>query len=172
VALLALPSLTVAGDEPPQAAEAKEAVKSRPAKAGGQKDEADKARDKAFRLVQRSALAQMKSKKDDQRLLAFEKLKEFPTSECAKLLVKQGLTSKYDEVRKEAYSTLAAFRDSSDVCDYLLASVEKESAKGMPNEVRCAIFAVPLSSSEPEIEKKAFALFDKEAGQRKGGLLL
>jgi hypothetical protein len=131
-----------------------------------------KAQNKAFRQVQRSALAQMKSKKAEQHALAFEKLKEFPTLECAKLLVQQGLASKYDDVRMQAYSTLVSFRDSSEVCGYLLSTVEKDSAKGMAGETTCAIFSVPLSSEQPEIEKKAFAIFDKAAGQRKGGLLL
>ncbi|HQU46663.1 MAG TPA: VWA domain-containing protein, partial [Pirellulales bacterium] len=126
---------------------------------------------KAFRAVQRSALAQMKSKKEDVRSAVFEKLKAFPTTECAKLLVQQGLISKFADVRKEAYSTLASFHDSDEVCGYLLSSVEKEMTRGTAGETAFALFAVPLSSDVAEIEKKAFDLFDKTAGQRKGGML-
>jgi hypothetical protein len=75
-------------------------------------------------------------------------------------------------VRKQAYTTRASFRDSEEVCNYLLASVEKDSSRGSPNETTCALFAVALSSESPEIEEKAFHLFDKAAGQRKGGMLM
>ncbi|HEV3341598.1 MAG TPA: VWA domain-containing protein [Pirellulales bacterium] len=114
----------------------------------------------------------MRSKKIDNRAEAFDKLKEYPTADCAKLLVLQGMTSPYDDVRKQAYTTLASFRDSEEVCNYLLASVEKDSSRGSPNETTCALFAVALSSESPEIEEKAFHLFDKAAGQRKGGMLM
>src|SRR5487761_927997 len=99
---------------------------SQPIKAGLGQTSADKEKksektqDKAFRTAQRGALAQMKSTKPAQRTEAFEKLKEFPTTECAKLLVQQGLASKYEDVRRAAYATLISFRDSRDVCSYLL----------------------------------------------------
>lgn len=173
IAAISLPLCPVTADEPIAAQdEAAKPAKARPAKATGDKGKTDKAQDKAFRAVQRSALAQMKNKKEEQRSAAFDKLKEFPIVECAKLLVQQGLTSNYVDVRKNAYSTLESFRDSDEVCAYLLSSVEKDSARGMASEMTCAMFAIPLSSDAPEIEKKAFALFDKAANQRKGGLLL
>lgn len=136
------------------------------------KAKVDSALEKAFRTAQRSALSQMKSKKIDLRAEAFEKLREFPTADCAKLLVMQGMTSPYEDVRKQAYATLTSFRDSAEVCNYLLASVEKDSSRGTPNETTCALFAVPLASESPEIEKRAFDLFDKAASQRRGGMLM
>ncbi|MGH7134832.1 MAG: VWA domain-containing protein [Pirellulales bacterium] len=126
----------------------------------------------AWRNAQRLALQKMRSKKEEGRTDAIDALKEFPTVECAKLLVLQGMASQYDDVRKAAYATLASFRDSDDVCKYLLTSVEKDATKGMPNETTYALFAVPLSSTTPEIEKQAFDLFEKTATQRKGGMLL
>ena len=155
--------------EPESKANTKTTSKTPAAKSGKIKDSA---LDKAFRSAQRSALSQMKSKKIDNRAEAFEKLKEFPTADCAKLLVLQGMTSPYDDVRKQAYATLASFRDSEEVCNYLLASVEKDSTRGTPNETTCALFAVTLSSESAAVEEKAFNLFDKAAGQRRGGMLM
>lgn len=151
-------------DAPPTAKAEKE---SKPSSA-----KSDRAPDKAFRAAQRSALSRMKSKKPDQRAEAFDTLKEFPTADCAKILVQKGLTSVYDDVRKQAYSTLASFRDSDDVCKFLLASVEKDVSRGMSNETTCALFAVPLSSDNSEVESKAFDVFDKIADQKKVGLPL
>ncbi|HWB08861.1 MAG TPA: VWA domain-containing protein [Pirellulales bacterium] len=167
----------LAGAEPndPPAGRETEFEPESKAKAGPAKKpraKADSAIDKEFRTAQRSALSQMKSKKIDLRAEAFEKLKDYPTADCAKLLVLQGMTSPYEDVRKQAYATLTSFRDSEDVCNYLLASVEKDSSRGTPNETTCALFAVPLASESPEIEKRAFDLFDKAAGQRRGGMLM
>lgn len=157
--LLLSPSLS-AGDEPP-------------AKAAGKSLAEAKTIDKAaWRKAQRVALQKMRSKKEEHRIDALSELKEFPTVECAKLLVQQGMTSNFEDVRKEAYATLASFRDSDEVCKFLLAGIEKDSAKAAPNQTTCALFAVPLSSDKPAIEQKAFELFDKAATQRKGGMLL
>ncbi|HET6879344.1 MAG TPA: VWA domain-containing protein [Pirellulales bacterium] len=164
------PSFILAADEASDAEtkDAPQAESAQPATTG----KTAKLPDKAWRNAQRLALQKMKSKKEEHRAEAFAELKDFPTLECAKLLVQQGLASKFEDVRKEAYATLATFRDSPEVCNYLLTSVEKDSSKGMPSEMTCALFAVPLSSHEPEIEKKAFSVFDKAATQKKGGLLL
>ena len=159
-------------DEAPAAQENESEPKAKSAPAKKTKAKTDGALDKTFRSAQRSALSQMKSKKIDLRAEAFEKLKEFPTADCAKLLVLQGMTSPYEDVRKQAYATLASFRDSEDVCNYLLTSVEKDSSRGTPNETTCALFALPLASDSAEIEKRAFELFDKAATQRRGGMLM
>jgi hypothetical protein len=168
--------LLYAAAEPNDDAPAGPATESEPkAKAGTTKKpkaKTDSAVEKAFRTAQRSALSQMRSKKIDLRAEAFEKLKDFPTADCAKLLVLQGMTSPYEDVRKQAYETLTSFRDSEEVCNYLLASVEKDSSRGTPNETTCALFAVPLASESAEIEKKALDLFDKVAEQRRGGMLM
>ena len=168
---IASPSLWAADDGDDSAPDAAPITKQAPS-GNGSKAKADKAQDKAFRAVQRSALAQMKSKKEDQRAAVFEKLKEYPTTECAKLLVQQGLTSTFADVRKAAYATLASFHDSDEVCTYLLTNIEKDLSRGSAGETTLALFAVPLSSDVADIENRAFALLDKTAGQRKGGLLL
>jgi hypothetical protein len=171
----ALPVLR-ADDEPdddaPPTVKAPAAKAEKEAKPPAAKAKSDGTQDKAFRTAQRSALSRMKSKKPEQRAEAFDTLKEFPTADCAKVLVQKGLTSVYDDVRKQAYSTLTSFRDSDDVCKFLLTSVEKDVSRGMPNETTCALFAVPLSSDSSEVENKAFDLFDKIAGQKKVGLQL
>src|SRR5690349_8290054 len=112
-----------AQEQPPDDAPAKEEAKTelkRSAAKNNAKAKADSAQEKAFRAVQRGVLSQMKNKKEDVRAEAFEKLKEFPTADCAKLLVQQGMTSPFEDVRKQAYATLASFRDSDEVCKFLL----------------------------------------------------
>lgn len=174
IVAMAPPSLWAVDDpaEPAASPDAPKADKEVSTHKAASKAKADKAQDKAFRAVQRSALAQMKSKKEDQRAAVFEKLKEFPTTECAKLLVQQGLTSKFADVRKGAYATLASFHDSDAVCAYLLSSIEKDLSRGSVGETTLALFSVPLSSDVADIEQRAFDLLDKTAGQRKGGLLI
>lgn len=157
---LCLSSCLCAADTPPSKSESKTAA---PEKA------ADKA---AWRKAHRIALQKMRSKREEHRSGAFDGLDAFPTVECAKLLVQQGMTSNFEDVRKDAYATLTSFRDSEEVCSFLLTGIEKESARTGPNQMTAALFAVPLSSDKPEIEKKAFELFDKAATQRKGGMLL
>jgi hypothetical protein len=169
LALMGPRAIAAEVEKPEAEVKGAEQAESKPA---GGKDKSAKPSDKAWRNAQRTALQKMKSKKEEHRAEAFSELKEFPTVECAKLLVQQGLASKFDDVRKDAYATLAGFRDSDEVCTYLLTSVEKDSSKGMARETTCALFAVPLSSTVPEIENKAFNLFDKAATQRKGGMLL
>jgi hypothetical protein len=159
-------------DDEPGKDVAKKEAKAGPVKSALGKAKSDSAQDKAFRAAQRGALSQMKNKNEDKRAEAFDKLKDFPTIECAKLLVQQGMASPYDDVRKQAYATLTSFRDSDEVCKYLLATVEKDTTRGTATETTCALFAVPLSSDSPEVEKKAFDLFEKTASHRKGGLLL
>ncbi|HVX14424.1 MAG TPA: VWA domain-containing protein [Pirellulales bacterium] len=170
LALMNQPILWAEPDDEPAAEAKTKPAKVTPGQSGPDREKAEQA--KAFRAVQRSALGMMKSKKLEQRAEAFTKLKEFPILDCAKLLVQQGMASPYEDVRKDAYATLASFRDSDEVCKFLLASVEKDSAKGMPSETTCALFAVPLSSDDKDIEEKAFQLFDKAAKRPKGGMLL
>lgn len=159
---LALP--LPAGDQPTPASAGKS-----DALAGGKEKAAKKA---AWRKAHRVALQKMRSKREEHREGALSDLKDFATVDCAKLLVQQGMTSTFEDVRKEAYATLESFRDSDEVCQFLLADIEKDIDKGTLTQTTSALFAVPLSSGKPEIGQKAFELFGKAAAQRKGGMLL
>lgn len=124
------------------------------------------------RNLQRTVLQRLKGKKPELRLEAIRELADYPGEEAAKLLVLQGLTSKFEDVRHAAYDTLIEFRDDESVCDYLLDTIKKDMKKGNPRDVTCALLGVVLASDLESVETETQKVLDDAAKQPKGGLLL
>lgn len=124
-----------------------------------------------FRQVQRVVLQKMKAKDADIRATAFEPLVDHPSVDAAKLLVQQGLASKYEEVRRAAYETLLTFNGDEPVADFLLGAAEKDVKRGAPRDTTCASVGAMLASEVPAIEQRALAVLDQAVKQPKGGLL-
>lgn len=126
---------------------------------------------KGFRQVQRVVLQKMKAKDAEIRATAFEPLMDQPSVDAAKLLVQQGLASKYEEVRRAAYETLLTFNGDEPVADFLLGAAEKDVKRGAPRDTTCASVGAMLASEVPAIEQRALAVLDQAVKQPKGGLL-
>lgn len=124
------------------------------------------------RNVQRTVLQRIKSKKPEARVEAIRELAEYPGEESAKILVLQGLTSKFEEVRKASYETLLEFKDDQAVCDYLFDTINKDLKKGTPREVSSALLGVLLASDLDAVQQQAEETIENAAKQPAGGLLL
>lgn len=124
------------------------------------------------RDLQRTAVQRIKGKKPEARLEAIRELAEYPCEEAAKVLVLQGLTSKFEDVRKASYETLLEFKNNEQVCNYLFDTIKKEVKKGTPRDGVGALLGVVLASDLPTVQKQAAAVLDEAVKQPKGGLLL
>ncbi|HUY92488.1 MAG TPA: HEAT repeat domain-containing protein [Pirellulales bacterium] len=122
--------------------------------------------------LQRTAVQRIKGKKPEARLEAVRELAEHPCEDAAKILVLQGLTSKFEEVRKASYETLLEFKNNEQVCDYLFDTIKKDMKKGMPRDGASAVLGVVLAADSPSVQKQAEAVLEEAAKQPKGGLLL
>ena len=155
-----------AAEEESTAEYAEEPKSKKPAKAAKKSDKSDLPRN-----VQRTVLQRIKSKKPEARVEAVRELAEYPGEESAKILVLQGLTSKFEEVRKASYETLLEFKDDQAVCDYLFDAIKKDLKKE-PRDVTSALVGVLLASDLPDVQKRAEETIEDAAKQPKGGLLL
>lgn len=124
------------------------------------------------RDLQRTAVQRIKGKKPEARLEAIRELAEHPCEEAAKILVLQGLTSKFEEVRQASYEALLEFKNNEQVCSYLFDTIKKDMKKGTPRDGAGALLGVVLASDSSSVQKQAEAVLDEAAKQPKGGLLL
>jgi len=72
------------------------------------------------------------------------------------------------EVHEAAYETLLTFNDDPEICDYLLTTVTKDSARRGGVETTAMLLAVLLSSDLKDVEKDVLALLDNLGGTNDG----
>lgn len=119
--------------------------------------------EKPSRGEQRTILRQLKSAKEKTRRAGLDKLDQFQTPTAAKLLVEQGLTSGFPDVRLGAYQALVKRRDSQPVCDLLLQRIKNAFKKHAADETTLGVLGVLLASSLEPVAKTTSELLEAES---------
>jgi HEAT repeat protein/uncharacterized protein YegL len=118
-----------------------------------------------FKAAKSSLTQQLKDKKKENRLAAVRKLETFPTTEAAKLLLFQGLSSTDEDVRAASFDALAKLNGNEEICAFLKTTVSKQWKQGKPQAETYAGLAILLASELPEVRDEATHLV-KDAAAR------
>jgi HEAT repeat protein len=119
----------------------------------------DKARD-AFRTAKPKLQTRLHKRQIEDRVEAVNELKRYPTVDAVKLLMVSLSREKALEVHEAAYETLLTFKDDAEICDYLLATVTKDSSKRGGVETTAMLLAVLLGSDLEDVERDVLALLE------------
>lgn len=126
-----------------------------------------------FKTAKASLTQQLRDKKKENRLAAVHKLEGFVTPEAAKVLLFQGLSSNYEEVRFASFDALAKMNGDQEICNFLKTTVAKQWRQGKPQPETYAGLALLLASDLPEVRDEAMELV-ADAAERpvKGRMIL
>lgn len=127
----------------------------------------DKARD-AFRAAKPKLQTRLHKKQIEERVAAVDDLKQYPTVDAVKFLMVSLSREKAMEVHEAAYETLVTFKDDQEICDYLLATVTKDSSRRGGVETTAMLLAVLLGSDLPDVERGVLALLENLGGTPDG----
>jgi len=119
----------------------------------------DKVRDD-FRAAKPKIQVRLHKKQIPIRVEAMQELKQYPTVEAAKFLLLTLPKEKAPEVHLAAYETLLEFQDDPAICEYLLATVTKESRRNSNVDTAPMLLAVLLGSKLPDVELAVLSLVE------------
>lgn len=121
-----------------------------------------------FKAAKTTLTAQLKDRKQENRLAAVAKLETYPIPDAAKLLLFQGLGSVDQEVKRASFDVLAKFTSDPEICAFLTATIGKQWKQGKPQPETYASVALLLASELPEVHEEALTLV-RDAAERPGG---
>jgi len=118
-----------------------------------------------------SLSAKLRVKDVEQRREAVKRLAVFPERETAKLLIQVGLRDTAPEVRSASYDALLKFRDSHEVCDFLVERMNQEARLAKPDANAPLLLGVLLSSTLADVETATLRYLDEKLATVKSGPL-
>ncbi|HEY2838101.1 MAG TPA: VWA domain-containing protein [Pirellulales bacterium] len=127
----------------------------------------DKVRD-AFRAAKPKIQTRLHKKLIEDRVEAMQDLKRFPTVDAVKFVMVTLSREKAIEVHEAAYETLLEFKDDPEICDYLLATVTKDSTRRNGLDTTPMLLAVLLGSDLTEVETDVLSLLENLAASPDG----
>ena len=104
-----------------------------------------------------------------ERVAALGKLATFPLPDAAKIVIDVGLRDNDEAVRRAAYETLLTYKDSQEVCDAFIDTLNRDARKKRVEPQTPLLLAVLLSSGLENIQQSAMRYFDESlAASREG----
>ncbi len=116
-----------------------------------------------FKAAKAGLTAQLKDRKQENRLAAVAKLETYPTPDAAKLLLFQGLGSADEEVKRASFDVLAKMTSDAEVCAFLKTTIGKQWKQGKPQPETYACIALLLASELPEVQEDILELVREAA---------
>src|ERR1700722_2436158 len=103
---------------------------------------------------------QLTSRKSGERRDALAGLGAHPSADTAKLVVSRGLKDRDEDVRRAAEASLLAMKDSSDVCKFLVDTLNKEGRPKDGIESVAPMLRVLQASNLPEAKGGLYGYLD------------
>lgn len=113
----------------------------------------------------------LKHREAAERIAGLQQLAEFPIADAARMVIDVGLKDGDESVRRAAYETLLRFKDSQEVCQAFIDTLNKDARRKRVEPSTPLLLAVLLSSGVENIQQATQRYLEQSLATSRDGVL-